>query len=201
LADHVDGDGGEEEGDDFRDGAHAGAADAAGDAFALGEGEDDEEKVHGEGDEGDHDADGLSEEDERRDRGGAGDEGHAERDDAEVVGELAGLLGGGMNDVAGGEDEEDESAGDLEVGGGDAEGAEDGLAEEEEKEGDTAAGPGGLRGDLAAALGGDAGAHREEDGGEADGIDRDEERDEGLEELAREVGHEGRMRRRREKGK
>ena len=195
LADHVDGDGGEEEGDDLGDGAHAGAADAAGDAVALREGEDDEGQVYGECDEGDDNADGLSEEDERRDRGGAGDERHAERDDAEVVGELARLLCGGVNDVARGEDEEDETAGDLEVGGGDTEGVEDGLTEKEEKEGDAAAGPGGLRGDFATAFDRHACTHREEDGSEADGVDGDEERDEGLKELARDVGHGARMRR------
>lgn len=193
LADHVDGDGGEEEGDDFGDGAHAGATDAAGDAVALREGEDDEKEVCGERDEGDGDADGLSEEDEGGDRGGAGDERHAEGDDAEIVGELARLLRGGVDDVAGGEDEEDEAAGDLEIGGRDAERVEDGLTEEEKKEGDASAGPGGLGGDFAAAFGGNAGAHGEEDGGETDGIDGDEERDEGLKELARVVGHAARM--------
>jgi hypothetical protein len=139
--------------------------------------EPDQEQVQELGQDGKQNPDRIDEQQERGQQCRAGDQGHAQRHDAErFAGILAALAE--IEQLPDGDAEENEATGDLEIGDRDAEGSENYFAEKDESDRDREAGDQSKRPFHPPALFVDVSAEPEINRDEPDRINGDKERDE-----------------------
>ena len=112
--DQADGDGGEKERDQFRNAAQSLLAHPARETIGVAQRDGDKREIHQERDDCEDEADAIDQNEQRRQQCRAGDERHAERNNAEFI-TAAAILRSDPDQLANGQDEQNQSAGHLKI--------------------------------------------------------------------------------------
>jgi len=112
--DQADGDGCEKEGNQFGNAAQALLADPARETIRVAQRDGDKREIHQQRDDCEHEADAIDQNEQCRQQRWAGDERHAERNNAEFI-TAAAILRSDPDQLANGQDEQNQSAGHLKI--------------------------------------------------------------------------------------
>ena len=112
--DQADGDGCEKEGNQFGNAAQALLADPARETIRVAQRDGDKREIHQERDDCEHEADAIDQNEQCRQQRWAGDERHPERNNAEFI-TAAAILRSDPDQLANGQDEQNQSAGHLKI--------------------------------------------------------------------------------------
>lgn len=173
----TDGYGGEKEGDQLGNAAQALLADPARKTIRVAQRDRDKREIHEERDDCEDEANAIDQNEQRREQCRAGDERHAERNNAEFIAAAA-ILRSDPDQLANGQDEQNQSAGHLKIRDRDPKCRKNYFAEKNKNDCDAKRGENSEKGLTLSmfARGGRAEPHKNRD--QPDWIDRDEDRNE-----------------------
>src|SRR5437016_3806820 len=176
--DQADGDGCEKEGNQFGNAAQALLADPARETIRVAQRDGDKCEIHQQRDDCEHEADAIDQNEQCRQQRWAGDERHAERNNAEFI-TAAAILRSDPDQLANGQDEQNQSAGHLKIRDRDPEGGKNYFAEKNKNDRDAKRGENSKKRLTFPIFERSVRAQTHENRDEADRIDRDKDRDEG----------------------
>ena len=180
ASNQTDGDGGEQERDQFRDAAQTLLTHPARETIGVAKRDGDDQEIHQQRCDRVDDADTVDQDEQRREQRGPGDEWHAQRNHAEFVAAAA-IVRAKSDKLPHGQHEQDQATGHLKIGDGDPERGKNNFPEKDETDRDAQTGEDAEKRLMFALLTRGRCAQPHENRDQTDGIDGDEERDEGEE--------------------